>query len=173
MIRDYLEAIAWEPPMKIVRRCRDTSLGVMCSALLALASCCEFAIAAPDTASTTNTQDEQNCSALTGFNLQDVAGGPAIIMSAQLVDVPASGLERFSQSGYAGPVARRPSPIRRDNPETELSHAPGYQARARNSFRKTVAVFAGSMINPISAARSWPPSWTKAAGARRLHSTGS
>ena len=100
-------------PMKIVQRCRGTSLGVMCSALLVLGSLCEFAVAAPDTASMTNTQDEQNCSALTGFNLQALAGGPAIIMSAQLVDVPASGLERFNQSGYAGPVARRPSPIRR------------------------------------------------------------
>src|SRR5271169_222254 len=113
MMRDYLGAISWEPPMKIVPWCRDMSPGVMCCALLILSSLCEFALAAPDTASTTNTPDEQNCSALTGFNLQAAAGGPAVILSAQLVDVPAGGLERFSQSGYAGPVARRPSPIRR------------------------------------------------------------
>ena len=62
MMRDYLEAISWEPPMKIVQRCRDTALGVMCSALLVLGSLCEFAVAAPDTASTTNTQDERTCS---------------------------------------------------------------------------------------------------------------
>jgi hypothetical protein len=99
--------------MKGVERCRDTSAGVMCSALLILCSLCKFAGAAPDTASTTTMQDEQNCSALSGFNLQAVAGGPAVIMSAQLVDVPPSGLERFSQSGYAGPTARRASPIRR------------------------------------------------------------
>ena len=113
MMWDYIEAISRELPMKCVHRCRNTSLGVMCSAPLVLGSLCEFAVAVPDTASTTNTQDEQNCSALTGFNLQSVAGGPAIIMSAQLVDVPTSGLERFSQSGYAGPIVRGPSPIRR------------------------------------------------------------
>jgi Tannase and feruloyl esterase len=99
--------------MKIVEPCRDTSLGVMCSALLLFGSLCELAVAAPDMASTPNTQDEQSCSALTGFNLQAVAGGPAIILSAQLVDVPTSGLERFSQSGYAGPTAPRAIPIHR------------------------------------------------------------
>jgi hypothetical protein len=78
-----------------------------------MSSLCEFALAAPETASTTNAQDEQSCAALTGVNLQAVPGGPAIITSAQLVDVPASGLERFSQSGYAATIARRPSPIRR------------------------------------------------------------
>ena len=99
--------------MRIVQRCRSNSLGSTCSALLILGSLCGFAVAAPDTASTTNTQDEQNCAALTGFNLQVVEGGPAIIMSARIVDVPASGLERFSQSGYAGPIASAPNPIRR------------------------------------------------------------
>ena len=113
MKRDHFGMISWEPPMKNTQLCRDTCLGVMCSALLILSSLCGFAAAAPDTASATNTQDEQNCRALTAFNLQAAAGGPAIIISARLVEVPASGLERFSQSGYAGPVARGPSPIRR------------------------------------------------------------
>jgi hypothetical protein len=100
--------------MRIANRRRDASLGVICGgALLVLRSLCGFAFAAPDTALPTNTQDEQNCSALTRFNLQAAAGGPAIILSAQLVDVPATGLERFQQSGYASPFARRPSPIRR------------------------------------------------------------
>ena len=58
-------------------------------------------------------QDDQNCVALIGFNLQSIPGGPAIITSAQVVDVPASGLERFVQSGYAGPVAQRASALHR------------------------------------------------------------
>jgi feruloyl esterase len=60
-----------------------------------------------------DSQDEQKCAALTGFNLQSVPGGPAIIISAQVVDVPASGLERFPQSGYAGPVAPGASAVHR------------------------------------------------------------
>ena len=54
--------------------------------------------------------DAQYCAALMQFNLQDALGGPALITSAQLVDVPANGLERpfYSPSGYGkttGPIA--------------------------------------------------------------------
>src|SRR5260370_32098043 len=47
--------------------------------------------------------DAQKCAALTGLNLEDAAGGPALITSAHLVEVPASGLEPpfFHPSGYA------------------------------------------------------------------------
>jgi Tannase and feruloyl esterase len=113
MRKNYIEAISLGRPTKIVERCSDMLFRAVCCVLLITSSLFEFALAAPETALTTNTQDEQSCAALTGFNLQAVPGGPAIITSAQLVDVPASGLERFNQSGYAGVIARGPSPIRR------------------------------------------------------------
>jgi hypothetical protein len=56
-------------------------------------------------------QKDQNCAALTEFNLQALPGGPAIITSAQLVDVPPGGLARFGQSGYATGNARGASAI--------------------------------------------------------------
>ena len=56
--------------------------------------------------------EAQKCAELMHFNLEDVPGGPALITSAQLVDVPAGGLERpfYSPSGYGnshGPIATR------------------------------------------------------------------
>jgi hypothetical protein len=84
-----------------------------CCALLLLSSLSAFAFAAPETAPTTGTQDEQSCAALTGFNLQALPGGPAIITSAQILDVPAGGLEHAGQSGYRGTTARPRSPIHR------------------------------------------------------------
>jgi Tannase and feruloyl esterase len=56
--------------------------------------------------------DGERCAALAALNLQNASGGPALIFSAQLVEVPASGLEHFEQSGYAGPGAARSLPIR-------------------------------------------------------------
>jgi len=81
--------------------------------MLGLVGLGEFAIAATEFGPVTIGQDDQNCAALTGFNLQTALGGPAIITSAQVVEVQASGLERFAQSGYAGPLAQRASAIRR------------------------------------------------------------
>jgi hypothetical protein len=54
--------------------------------------------------------EAQKCTALVNLDLEAAAGGPALITSAQLVDVPANGLERpfYSPSGYgktAGPIA--------------------------------------------------------------------
>ena len=54
----------------------------------------------------------ERCAALTVLSLQGAAGGPAIVLSAELVEVPASGLEHFVQSGYAGPGATRSLAIR-------------------------------------------------------------
>jgi feruloyl esterase len=56
--------------------------------------------------------EAQKCAELMHFNLEDGPGGPALITSAQLADVPAGGLERpfYSPSGYgnsAGPIATR------------------------------------------------------------------
>jgi feruloyl esterase len=49
----------------------------------------------------------QKCAALTGLNLEDAPGGPALVTSARLVEVPASGLEApfFHPSGYASTPA--------------------------------------------------------------------
>lgn len=46
--------------------------------------------------------EAQSCAALAELNLENVPGGPAIVTSARLVDVPATGLERWLQapSGY-------------------------------------------------------------------------
>ena len=84
-----------------------------CCKFLMLSSLSAIAPAAPDTAATTSTQDEQSCAALTGFNLPALPGGPAIITSAQVREVPPGGLEHVGQSGYRGIAARRPSSIRR------------------------------------------------------------
>jgi hypothetical protein len=84
-----------------------------CCKILMLSSLSAIALAAPDTAATTSTQDEQSCAALTAFNLQALPGGPAIITSAQVMEVPPGGLEHVGQSGYRGIAARRPSSIHR------------------------------------------------------------
>jgi hypothetical protein len=49
----------------------------------------------------------QNCAALTGLNLEAAPGGPAIITSARLVEVPATGLERWilTPSGFGSSAA--------------------------------------------------------------------
>jgi feruloyl esterase len=51
--------------------------------------------------------DAQKCAALTALNLEDAPGGPAVITSAHLVEVPAGGLQPpfFHPSGYASGVA--------------------------------------------------------------------
>lgn len=46
--------------------------------------------------------EAQSCEALAEFNLENAPGGPAVVISARLVEVPASGLERWilAPSGY-------------------------------------------------------------------------
>lgn len=56
--------------------------------------------------------EAQNCAELMQLNLEQASGGPAFITSAQLVDVPAKGLERpaYAPSGYGtlnGQIASR------------------------------------------------------------------
>lgn len=56
--------------------------------------------------------DFQRCVALLGLNLEESEGGPAFVTAAQLVDVPAVGLERpvYGPSGYGrtdGPIPSR------------------------------------------------------------------
>jgi Tannase and feruloyl esterase len=84
-----------------------------CFALLVLSSLGEPKLAAAQSDPATNSQDERSCAALTGFNLQALPGGPAIITAAQVLQVPPEGLEHVGQSGYRGTSPRRPSPIHR------------------------------------------------------------
>ncbi len=51
--------------------------------------------------------DPQNCASLTALNLEAAPGGPAIITSARLVEVPATGLERWilTPSGFGSSAA--------------------------------------------------------------------
>ena len=49
--------------------------------------------AAPFASTSVPSDDTQKCAALTGLNLEDVLGGPALVTSARLVEVPPSGLE--------------------------------------------------------------------------------
>jgi hypothetical protein len=51
--------------------------------------------------------DAQKCAVLTALNLETAPGGPAVITSARLVDVPASGLEQWilTPSGFASSAA--------------------------------------------------------------------
>ena len=66
--------------------------------------------AAQDAQSGPPSPEAQKCTALVNLDLEAAAGGPALITSAQLMDVPANGLERpfYSPSGYgktAGAIA--------------------------------------------------------------------
>jgi Tannase and feruloyl esterase len=57
--------------------------------------------------------DAQRCAALTEFNLEVAPGGPAVITSAHIVEVPVSGLARWTltPSGYANSAPNSPSLI--------------------------------------------------------------
>jgi hypothetical protein len=111
--KDYIGAISSKPRIGFVRQCFNMTATAGCGALLLLSSFSAFTLAAPETAPMANNQDEQRCAALTEFNLQAASGGPAIITSAQILDVPVGGLEHTGQSGYRGTTARSPSPIHR------------------------------------------------------------
>src|SRR6516164_864395 len=52
--------------------------------------------------------ETQKCAALTTLNLEGTPGGPAVITSARLVDVPTSGLEQWFviPSGYGSTSTR-------------------------------------------------------------------
>jgi len=57
--------------------------------------------------------DAQKCAVLAELNLEVAPGGPAVITSAHLVEVPASGLARWTltPSGYASSAPNSPSSI--------------------------------------------------------------
>jgi hypothetical protein len=51
--------------------------------------------AAQDARVEPQTQDTQKCDALAELNLEAILGGPAVITSAHIIEVPATGLEHF------------------------------------------------------------------------------
>jgi hypothetical protein len=100
-----------KPRVRVSRQsCCKTPIA-SCYVVLLLLS--QSVYGAPEAGPGPNSQDEQTCAALIGYNLQTLPGGPAVITSAQLLDVPAVGLEHVGQSGYRGITAQRPSSIRR------------------------------------------------------------
>jgi Tannase and feruloyl esterase len=74
---------------------------VLCLTQSALAAPQNSPLAPPDPA-------PQNCAALTALNLEAAPGGPAIITSARLVEVPATGLEQWilTPSGFGSSAGR-------------------------------------------------------------------
>ncbi len=93
---------------RLFRPRRVSSLSMMrWIALLALTGLSGSAVAAQEPGREPPTQDAQKCIALTELNLENARGGPALITSARLVEVPASGLEPpfFHPSGYGSSVA--------------------------------------------------------------------
>jgi hypothetical protein len=101
MNSDYLRAIFWMVARRPPYQYASTVLILGWCALIVLIGLGESVLAASASGPETHTQDEQNCATLTGFNLQALPGGPATIASAQVVDVPASGLERLGQSRHS------------------------------------------------------------------------
>ena len=80
--------------------------------LLGLMGLDEGAVAASQSTPPANVQDDQNCGSLAALNLEHAPGGPALITSARLVDVPAGALEQWpiTTSGYGNtgvPIATR------------------------------------------------------------------
>jgi hypothetical protein len=72
-----------------------------------------FAVAQVTQRGEPSTADAQKCSALAQIKLEDAPGGPAIITSAQLVEVPATGLDQWIviPSGYGSVAAHIPTRI--------------------------------------------------------------
>jgi len=86
-----------------VSRRTTTLLILFCAAFAALSSHAEDAGAAKDGTQESQPQTDKSCTALAQLDMQAAPGGPAVITSARVVDVPASGLEKFiyAQSGYS------------------------------------------------------------------------
>ncbi len=76
--------------------------------------------------------DGKKCAALTQLNLKDAPGGPAVITSAHLVDVPSTGLPRFimDPSGFGNAAnmyatSIHPSALARSDPPLLSKTDPG------------------------------------------------
>jgi|HubBroStandDraft_2_1064218.scaffolds.fasta_scaffold1070655_2 hypothetical protein len=69
------------------------------------------ALAAQDARVEPQTQDTRKCDALAELNLEAIPGGPAVITSAHIIEVPATGLEHlmFTQNEYGSLTPERAS----------------------------------------------------------------
>jgi hypothetical protein len=85
-----------------MRRRTTALLLLLYTVLTALFGRGEGAFAATDA---TEAQAREGCIALAQFNLEGVSGGPAMITSARIVEVPPAGLEKFifAQAAMAAP----------------------------------------------------------------------
>jgi hypothetical protein len=105
-MNDCLKTVSWRSSGRPALQYTRKGINFCWCTLVLVIGFGQVARAASASAPGTPGQEDQNCAALTEFNLQALPGGPAIITSAQLVDVPPSGLARFGQSGYATGNAR-------------------------------------------------------------------
>jgi hypothetical protein len=103
MMRYLLERLA--PSKEIPRRKQNECTSRMSRIGLVIALCLtQSALAAPQNVpgAAPLGVDAQKCTALTELSLKTAPGGPAVVTSAQFMEVPASGLETpfFDPSGY-------------------------------------------------------------------------
>lgn len=105
-------ATMWELKPLPRRVCSLLIVGWM--AFLAFIGPCGAALAAQEARVEPQTQEMRKCDALAELNLEAVPGGPALITSAHVVEVPASGLEHFifAPSGFGDLSPERASRIR-------------------------------------------------------------
>ena len=88
MGRNVLEGLrSW---VKSLRLRQDKSTSRMSRVAIFTAVCLIW----PTLGAAQNAPTDPKCAALTQLNLENAPGGPALITSARLVDVPASGLEQ-------------------------------------------------------------------------------
>jgi feruloyl esterase len=108
-LKTWLTTLEEKPHLR--RACSLSIVGWI--AFLAFVGLSGPALAAQDARVEAQTQDTQKCDALAELNLEATPGGPAVITSAHLVEVPASGLARWTltPSGYASSAPNSPSPI--------------------------------------------------------------
>jgi Tannase and feruloyl esterase len=114
MKRHFLERLA---PLKEILRPEQNKFTSRMSRIGFVIALCltESALAAAQNApSAPLGADGQKCAALSELNLEDAPGGPALITSAQLVEVPATGLEQWvvHPSGYGSSAALRTGKIK-------------------------------------------------------------
>lgn len=87
--------------------------GGVCLGIRLLSLATSLAMAQDTPSAAPLTPDAQKCAALAQLKLEDAPGGPAIISSAHLVEVPSTGLDQWIviPSGYGSVAARIPTRI--------------------------------------------------------------
>jgi Tannase and feruloyl esterase len=124
-LKAWLSMLEKKPHLR--RACSLSIVGWI--AFLAFVGLSGPALAAQDSRVKPQTQDTRQCDALAELNLEAIPGGPAVITSAHLVDVPSTGLERWilTPSGFGSAVDKSAGRIR------EYCEVTGYVA-PQNKF---------------------------------------